>query len=134
LLFIILISAAKDDRISTTSIGDGGNELGMGKVKNEVEKYVEHGEQIACVVSCDYLITAGVSNWGGYAIAVGLHVLSTCPIHVRYVRRGLAKVEEEEKGKEEFLNSVEQVRVENMITYMIRYNSLFAMTYFLDVS
>ena len=82
----------------------------MGKVKDQVEKHVKHGKEIACIVSCDYLITAGVSNWGGYALAVGLHVLSTCPIHARYVRRGLAKIDED-KGVEEFLNSIEQVRI-----------------------
>jgi hypothetical protein len=106
---INLIVAARDDRISTTSIGDGGNELGMGKVKEMVEKYVAHGEQIACAVPSDYLVAAGVSNWGGYAIAVGLYVLSTCPIHARYVRRGLAKLGEDGK-REDFLNDVEQVR------------------------
>ena len=107
--FLNVNLAAKDGRISTTSVGDGGNELGMGKVKEQVEKYVPHGEQIACVVPSDYLIAAGVSNWGGYAIAVGLHVLSTCPIHARYVRRGLAAVGEEDKDKGDFLNSAEQV-------------------------
>ena len=108
---MILIAAAKDDRISTTSIGDGGNELGMGKVKEQVENHVKLGEQIACVVPSDYLVAAGVSNWGGYAIAVGLYVLSTCPVHERYVKRGLVKVGEDVKEKEDFLNNVEQVRI-----------------------
>ena len=92
----------------------------MGKVKDQVEKHdiVKHGKEIACIVSCDYLITAGVSNWGGYALAVGLHVLSTCPIHARYVRRGLAKIDED-KGVEEFLNSIEQVRIfESCVSYI----------------
>ena len=107
--FIIFVLAEKDDRISTTSIGDGGNELGMGKVKQLVETHVKHGKEIACVVACNYLITAGVSNWAGYALAVGMHVLYTCPIHMRYVRRGLEKVDEETKKKEDFVNTVKQV-------------------------
>ena len=115
--FYNLVSAERDDRISTSSIGDGGNELGMGKVQKQVEDHVSLGKEIACVVSSDYLITAGVSNWGGYAIAVGLYVLSTCPIHVRYVRRGLANVGEEVKGKDDFLNTVEQVAVENIFPW-----------------
>ncbi|XP_028396292.1 D-glutamate cyclase, mitochondrial-like isoform X2 [Dendronephthya gigantea] len=104
----LFLLAGEDDCISTSSIGDGGNELGMGKVQKQVEDHVPHGKQIACVVPSDFLITAGVSNWGGYAIAVGLYVLSTCPIHVRYVRRGLANVGEDDKGKDDFLNTVEQ--------------------------
>lgn len=32
---------------------------------------------------------AGVSNWGGYAVACGLYLLQLCPAHQRYLRRGL---------------------------------------------
>ena len=106
----LLISAKKDGRIATSSIGDGGNELGMGKVMENVVKFVKNGECIACNVSSDYLITAGVSNWGGYALAVALYLLSTCPIHLRYVHRGLTKPDEEVKDKDHFLSSVKQVR------------------------
>jgi len=53
------------------SIGDGGNELGMGKViQNIVDNpKIFNGEKIGCVVSADYLIAASVSNWGGYALS-----------------------------------------------------------------
>eukprot|EP01004_Peranema_trichophorum_P006663 NODE_5479_length_1009_cov_44.620767_g4908_i0.p1 GENE.NODE_5479_length_1009_cov_44.620767_g4908_i0~~NODE_5479_length_1009_cov_44.620767_g4908_i0.p1 ORF type:complete len:325 (+),score=65.73 NODE_5479_length_1009_cov_44.620767_g4908_i0:57-977(+) len=58
--------------ILTTGIGDGGNELGMGKVYDKVVLNIKHGDVIACATSCTFLITAGVSNWGGYALAAGL--------------------------------------------------------------
>lgn len=32
---------------------------------------------------------AGVSNWGGYAIACALYILSTCEIHDRYLRKAI---------------------------------------------
>lgn len=32
---------------------------------------------------------AGVSNWGGYAVACGLYLLHTCPSHQRYLKKGL---------------------------------------------
>lgn len=32
---------------------------------------------------------AGVSNWGGYAIACALYVLRCCDIHDRYLRRAV---------------------------------------------
>jgi hypothetical protein len=55
------------------AIGDGGNELGMGKVLNKIleNPKILKAEQIACVVPADHLIAASVSNWGGYALAAG---------------------------------------------------------------
>uniref|UniRef100_A0A8D0A1I9 D-glutamate cyclase n=1 Tax=Sander lucioperca TaxID=283035 RepID=A0A8D0A1I9_SANLU len=85
-----LFIAAKDlPGITTTGIGDGGNELGMGKLKEKVTTLMPNGGLIACVVPADYAITAGVSNWGGYAVACGLYLLHTCPSHQRYRKRGL---------------------------------------------
>ena len=49
-------------------IGDGGNELGMGKVIDAVHKHIPLGEKIGCTMSADYLIAASVSNWGAYAL------------------------------------------------------------------
>ncbi|XP_072424167.1 D-glutamate cyclase, mitochondrial isoform X4 [Chiloscyllium punctatum] len=75
--------------ISTTGIGDGGNELGMGKVKEAVKKYINNGDLIACDVEADFTVIAGVSNWGGYAVACGLYILNSCAIHERYLRKAL---------------------------------------------
>jgi D-glutamate cyclase len=62
--------------LHTIGIGDGGNEIGMGKIAADViARNVRHGERIACRVSTDYLIVAGVSNWGAYALAAGVAVL-----------------------------------------------------------
>ncbi len=58
------------------SIGDGGNEIGMGKVPHEtVVKNIPNGDLIHCRVPTDFLIVAGVSNWGAYALAAGVYVL-----------------------------------------------------------
>ncbi|XP_054469741.1 D-glutamate cyclase, mitochondrial isoform X2 [Anoplopoma fimbria] len=85
-----LFIAAKDiPGIITTGIGDGGNELGMGKLKEKVKTLMPNGSLIACDIPADYAITAGVSNWGGYAVACGLYLLHTCPSHQRYRKRGL---------------------------------------------
>lgn len=55
------------------AIGDGGNELGMGKVWGKVANnpMTANGEEIACTVAADHLVAASVSNWGGYALAAG---------------------------------------------------------------
>ena len=61
----------------TIGIGDGGNEIGMGKIPHEtIVKNIPNGDLIHCRVPTDHLIVAGVSNWGAYALAAGLFVLS----------------------------------------------------------
>lgn len=63
-------------RRNTIGIGDGGNEIGMGKVPHEtVVKNIPNGHLIHCRVPTDHLIVAGVSNWGAYALAAGVYVL-----------------------------------------------------------
>jgi D-glutamate cyclase len=60
----------------TIGIGDGGNEIGMGKVPHEtVVKNIPNGDLVHCQVPTDHLIVAGVSNWGAYALAAGVYVL-----------------------------------------------------------
>lgn len=57
-------------------IGDGGNEIGMGKIPHEtIVKNIPNGDVIHCRVPTDHLIVAGVSNWGAYALAAGIFVL-----------------------------------------------------------
>jgi hypothetical protein len=60
----------------TIGIGDGGNEIGMGKIPHEtIVKNIPNGEVIHCRVATDHLIVCGVSNWGAYALAAGVYVL-----------------------------------------------------------
>lgn len=57
-------------------IGDGGNEIGMGKIPHEtIVKNIQNGDLIHCRVPTDHLIVAGVSNWGAYALAAGVVLL-----------------------------------------------------------
>ncbi len=58
------------------AVGDGGNEIGMGKLPaGLIARNVPNGEKIACVTSCDHLIVAGVSNWGAYGLMAALAVV-----------------------------------------------------------
>ncbi len=53
------------------AIGDGGNELGMGSLPAAlIAEHVRAGDVTACRVPADALIVAGVSNWGGAALAL----------------------------------------------------------------
>jgi len=57
-------------------VGDGGNELGMGKLPaGLIARTVPNGERIACVTGCDHLLVVGVSNWGAYALMAALALL-----------------------------------------------------------
>jgi D-glutamate cyclase len=54
-------------------VGDGGNEIGMGKLPaGLIAEHVPNGAEIACVTSCDHLVVAGVSNWGAYGLMAAL--------------------------------------------------------------
>ncbi|HEV3145874.1 MAG TPA: DUF4392 domain-containing protein [Gemmataceae bacterium] len=62
--------------VNTIGIGDGGNEIGMGKIPHEtIVKNIPNGDLIHCRVATDHLIVAGVSNWGAYALAAGVALL-----------------------------------------------------------
>jgi hypothetical protein len=65
-----------DRGLVTLGVGDGGNEIGMGKVPWEViRRNVPGGGLTACRVPVDHLIVAGVSNWGAYGLAAGVRLL-----------------------------------------------------------
>lgn len=65
-----------ETQIATISIGDGGNECGMGNFCHEIALHVPHGEQIAAATCCSYPLVAGISNYYGWGIAGALSLLS----------------------------------------------------------
>lgn len=70
------------------AVGDGGNEVGMGKLPaGLVARDVPNGAQIACVTSCDHLVVAGVSNWGAYGLMAALAMVRPdwSPIIARFL-------------------------------------------------
>ncbi|QZY54032.1 DUF4392 domain-containing protein [Crassaminicella profunda] len=71
-----LFKKGKELKIKTLAVGDGGNELGMGKVSSFVRNNVPNGEKICASISADYLIVAGVSNWGAHAIVGALSLMT----------------------------------------------------------
>ena len=83
--------------LHTVGIGDGGNEIGMGRIGTFViEDVVDHGDQIACQVHTKELIVAGTSNWGGHAfvcslVAMGCTQLSPL-LEVDWHRHTLARI------------------------------------------
>ncbi len=64
---------AAQGRIPTIGIGDGGNEIGMGALLNEIHASLAIDP---CVVPVDKLVVASVSNWGAYGLAGCLEELT----------------------------------------------------------
>jgi hypothetical protein len=53
----------------TIGIGDGGNEIGMGRLPRDIiEADIPNGALVGATTSTDHLIVAGVANWGAYAL------------------------------------------------------------------
>jgi len=79
-----LFGAAARRGIFSIGIGDAGNEIGFGRIYDDVRTIqVPWGRQCQCpchdgmatVVPADVLIVAAVSNWGAYGIEAAMSVL-----------------------------------------------------------
>jgi hypothetical protein len=65
---------------TTLGIGDGGNELGLGGLRDTLRRYIDLGETSCCATAADHAIPAGISNWGAYALAAALSLLAGKPL------------------------------------------------------
>lgn len=63
--------------IPTIGVGDGGNEIGMGKIEGAIRRKLSLEP---CVVSTDILVIASVSNWGAYGIITALGNLNSASL------------------------------------------------------
>jgi hypothetical protein len=71
-----LLFQSRPPGVVTVGIGDGGNEIGMGKIPWKVIRdNIPNGGRIACRVATDFLLVAGISNWGAYALASGVALM-----------------------------------------------------------
>lgn len=81
----ILFTKLKAKGVLNISIGDLGNELGMGTLKEHIQKYVPNAGKGGCQCGCgggilatvkaDNIITATVSDWGCYGLIAALAYL-----------------------------------------------------------
>lgn len=79
----ILFEAAQAAGILTIGVGDGGNELGCGLIREAVLTAVPNGRQCKCPCGGsvvprfvpDVLIIAAISNWGTYGVEACLSAL-----------------------------------------------------------
>lgn len=75
-----LLTPPGERSYATIAVGDGGNELGMGHLRDSLMDRINLGELIFCDTEADHVIPAGISNWGAYALAASLAVLSGKPV------------------------------------------------------
>lgn len=79
----LLAYHAAESSILTIGIGDGGNEVGFGAVREAIRDVLPmrgrslagHASGVVTVVETDVTVSASVSNWGAYAVAAALGVL-----------------------------------------------------------
>jgi hypothetical protein len=62
--------------VVTVGVGDGGNEIGMGRVRARVVRDVPRGARIGSVVRTDHLVVAGTSNWGAWGVTAHLGLVA----------------------------------------------------------
>lgn len=76
-----LFELAADHDILTIGIGDGGNEIGMGNLKDMIARQLS---LTPCTITVDELIVATTSNWGAYALAACMELFSGKPLLPAY--------------------------------------------------
>ena len=74
-----IVNEAKERGVFTVGIGDGGNEIGFGLIKEEANEIYKRAYGLTCQCDCgggeatatatDVLVSAAVSNWGAYGVS-----------------------------------------------------------------
>jgi len=74
-----LLAVARARGVPSVGIGDAGNELGCGVIRQEIAailgapgRCARCGESIAAAEAADVLVMAAVSNWGAYGVGAAL--------------------------------------------------------------
>lgn len=79
---------AKSQHLPFIAIGDGGNELGMGVIAEELPKFnpkaadcgIEGRGGVAAVTAAQHLVVSNVSNWGATGVIAALSALLENPV------------------------------------------------------
>ena len=64
-----------DGRVASIGIGDGGNEIGMGNLRDQMRGLAGLPAD-PCVTRADHLVISSCSNWGAYGLVAALSLLS----------------------------------------------------------
>ncbi|WP_035514457.1 glutamate cyclase domain-containing protein, partial [Paraburkholderia nodosa] len=80
----LLADLARKRGVLSIGIGDGGNEVGFGAVRDAItavhplggKSLAGHASGVVTVTATDIVVSASVSNWGAYGIAAALASIS----------------------------------------------------------
>jgi D-glutamate cyclase len=80
----LLADLARKGGVLSIGIGDGGNEVGFGAVRDAItavhplggKSLAGHASGVVTVTATDIVVSASVSNWGAYGIAAALAAIS----------------------------------------------------------
>ncbi|WP_454690360.1 glutamate cyclase domain-containing protein [Achromobacter aloeverae] len=83
----LLADALRARGLPTLAVGDGGNEIGFGRLRASLADVLPGGRDCGCpchgglldATEVDLLLPAAVSNWGAYAIAAALALVHGRP-------------------------------------------------------
>ncbi len=76
--FLIELAEKLNLPIESIGIGDRGNEIGAGRIPWEIfrKKSQTNREPVFCSrVRTNYLVSCGISNWGGYGLLAGMALI-----------------------------------------------------------
>lgn len=89
----LMFDLARESQIPTWGVGDGGNEIGMGNLKEVISEKLS---LVPCINEVDHLVIATVSNWGAFGMTAclekltGTRVLPSYPEMKRYLEQTVA--------------------------------------------
>lgn len=96
-----LIEEARKRGVLTVGVGDGGNEVGMGSIREAVETFVPYARVCECPCKggiaaeskVDVLVASAISNWGGYGIEACIAYLTDKPevLHTPQLEESMLK-------------------------------------------
>jgi hypothetical protein len=94
-----IFNVAARMNVPTIGIGDFGNEIGMGLIRDQLKGFLRYGEKclcpcgggVACSTRTDLLVATTVSNWGSYGISAALAMLLNKPalVHTGFLETQL---------------------------------------------
>ncbi len=98
----ILLDVFREMGVKTIGIGDGGNEVGLGIIEEDVRKYVPYGNMCMCpcrsgIASStitDAVIVSTVSNWGAYALEALLLAINDKSEYIHSGKEEITLIEE----------------------------------------
>lgn len=126
----------------TIGVGDGGNEIGFGKIYKETCALIKDSDKCRCgcgggivtVTATKYLYPVAISNWGCYAIIAALAIcsgrkdLAVTPLEEHEMLKNAVKLELGDGGSGKFYYAVDGVAGEASAAFVTLLRELVMIT------